>query len=244
MEHLIYRIADAVTFDGYEMQFETPSPEKWYFEPSAEARRKYHMGSSHMWLREHVANPSAAKEFLLEVMCLAPNLSDRLLKLASNPTRCGARIMAEFEQMPRPDNRIELDRNAADAFGVARPRLFWKKSDAERRTALVSARLLGEALIRQDIGRERIREFLTDGQPWPDTEQFGSWHHMGGTRMAASPEHGVVDRDCRVFGMSNLFVGGSSVFPTGGHANPTYSIVQLALRLGDHLAANVVRASS
>jgi choline dehydrogenase-like flavoprotein len=54
--------------------------------------------------------------------------------------------------------------------------------------------------------------------------------------MAHSPAHGVVDRNCRVFGVENLYVGGSSVFPTGGHANPTYSIVQLALRLADHLA--------
>jgi len=59
---------------------------------------------------------------------------------------------------------------------------------------------------------------------------------MGGTRMASTPAEGVVDSNCKVFGIDNLFIGGSSVFPTGGHANPTYTIVQLALRLGDHLA--------
>jgi choline dehydrogenase-like flavoprotein len=64
---------------------------------------------------------------------------------------------------------------------------------------------------------------------------------MGGTRMAASPATGVVDKDCKVFGMDNLYIGGSSVFTTGGHASPTYSIVQLALRLGDHLATKLAR---
>jgi choline dehydrogenase-like flavoprotein len=64
---------------------------------------------------------------------------------------------------------------------------------------------------------------------------------MGGTRMADSAATGVVDSNCKVFGMANLYIGGSSVFPTGGHANPTYTIVQLALRLADHLAAAVAR---
>ena len=60
-------------------------------------------------------------------------------------------------------------------------------------------------------------------------------HHMGTTRMATDPAQGVVDADCRVHGLTNLYIGGSSVFPTGGYVNPTYSIVQMALRLADHL---------
>ena len=62
-----------------------------------------------------------------------------------------------------------------------------------------------------------------------------SWHHMGTTRMAESPREGVVDADCRVHGTANLFVAGSSVFPSTGNANPTLTIVALALRLADHL---------
>ena len=67
-----------------------------------------------------------------------------------------------------------------------------------------------------------------------------SWHHMGTTRMATSPREGVVDANCRVHGMRNFFVAGSSVFPTSGHANPTLTIVALALRLADHLQADVL----
>ena len=58
---------------------------------------------------------------------------------------------------------------------------------------------------------------------------------MGGTRMAESADTGVVDANCRMFGSNNLYIAGSSVFPSVGHANPTFSIVQLALRLADHL---------
>jgi choline dehydrogenase-like flavoprotein len=63
-----------------------------------------------------------------------------------------------------------------------------------------------------------------------------SWHHMGTTRMHSDPKRGVVDGNCRVHGVSNLYIAGSSVFPTSGHANPTLTIVALALRLGDHLS--------
>ena len=62
------------------------------------------------------------------------------------------------------------------------------------------------------------------------------WHHTGTTRMHDDPAQGVVDADCRVHGVSNLFVAGSSVFPTGGTAAPTLTIVALALRLADHIS--------
>jgi choline dehydrogenase-like flavoprotein len=60
-------------------------------------------------------------------------------------------------------------------------------------------------------------------------------HHLGTTRMSDNPLNGVVDSNCKVHGMSNLYVAGSSVFPTGGHANPTLTLVALTLRLADHL---------
>jgi choline dehydrogenase-like flavoprotein len=61
------------------------------------------------------------------------------------------------------------------------------------------------------------------------------FHHMGTTRMHRDPSQGVVDPNCRVHGMSNLFITGSATFPTGGYANPTLTIVALALRLADHI---------
>jgi choline dehydrogenase-like flavoprotein len=63
-------------------------------------------------------------------------------------------------------------------------------------------------------------------------------HHLGTTRMSDSPVNGVVDSNCKVFGMSNLYVAGSSIFPTGGHANPTLTLIALTLRLADHLKKN------
>jgi choline dehydrogenase-like flavoprotein len=64
---------------------------------------------------------------------------------------------------------------------------------------------------------------------------YGGSHHMGTTRMSDDPMQGVVDRNCKVHGIDNLFVAGSSVFPTGGFVNPTLTLTALAHRLGDHL---------
>lgn len=66
-------------------------------------------------------------------------------------------------------------------------------------------------------------------------------HHIGATRMGTSCKTSVVDRDCRVHGVDNLFVAGASVFSTSSHANPTLSIVAIALRLADHLASGLLQ---
>lgn len=98
---------------------------------------------------------------------------------------------------------------------------------------------VGRYLAEADIGRVRMAAWLAQGRDYPDAGEPVGFHHMGGTRMASGPDKGIVDSHCRVFGIDNLYIGGSSVFPTGGHANPTFTIVQLSLRLADHLAVQL-----
>jgi choline dehydrogenase-like flavoprotein len=81
-----------------------------------------------------------------------------------------------------------------------------------------------------------------EGNPWP-SDLEGTWHHMGTTRMHDSPKHGVVDRNCRVHGMTNLYVAGSSVFPTAGANFPTITLSALTFRLSEHIAKEL-RSSS
>lgn len=135
------------------------------------------------------------------------------------------------EQIPNPESRVSLTRDR-DALGVHRVQLDWKLSRQDKRLIRRFHEILAEEVGRSGIGRLRI--VFHEEDPWPDTLRFGS-HHMGTTRMHASPRKGVVDADCRVHDVRNLFVAGSSVFPTCGHANPTLTIVALALRLADHL---------
>jgi choline dehydrogenase-like flavoprotein len=121
-----------------------------------------------------------------------------------------------------------------DAHGQRRIRLDWRLTDTDRRTATRALDVASAEFGRIGLGRMRIRLDLTNGADWP-SEIKGSDHHSGTARMSSSPKKGVVDSDCRVHSTENLYVAGSAVFPTIGYANPTLTIVALALRLADHL---------
>jgi choline dehydrogenase-like flavoprotein len=120
-----------------------------------------------------------------------------------------------------------------DALGVPRVQLEWRLSPLDKRTLWKGHRLLARALGRAGLGRLQVL-IEEDDHSWP-TGLGGGRHHMGTTRMHADPKRGVVDANCRVHGMANLSVAGSSVFPTSGSANPTLTLIALALRLAEHL---------
>jgi choline dehydrogenase-like flavoprotein len=96
--------------------------------------------------------------------------------------------------------------------------------------------VLGQQVGIAGIGRIRLQEQLRDkdDQSMPANTSPG-WHHQGTTRMSEDPKKGVVDANCKVHGIDNLFVAGSSCFPNGGAVNPTLSIVALSIRLADHI---------
>ncbi|HHC09105.1 MAG TPA: GMC family oxidoreductase [Actinobacteria bacterium] len=142
-------------------------------------------------------------------------------------------IDASVEQVPDPANRITL-LDEKDPLGLPLPKIIWSVSDAEERTYRRGLELTLEALETYAPGLSARR--VPGPDPWPEAIQ-GTWHHIGTTRMHVDPRHGVVDADARVHGVGNLYVAGSSVFPTGGVAAPTLTIVLLALRLAEHLAA-------
>ncbi len=143
-------------------------------------------------------------------------------------------IRAFIEQAPDPESRVVLSPRR-DALGRRLPLLRWRLGEAERRTARRLLALVRDALDGAGLGRAELRP-IHDGARW-DPSLVGGAHHMGTTRMHASPREGVVDEHGRVHEIGNLHVAGSSVFPTGGHANPTLTIVALSLRLADRLRA-------
>jgi choline dehydrogenase-like flavoprotein len=141
-------------------------------------------------------------------------------------------LESKSEQAPNPDSRVTLD-HPRDAFGLNRVKLDWRMLPIDRRTVVRAEEIIGEELGRLGIGAlEPLPPAEIEG--WP-TNLEGGWHQMGTTRAADDPKRGVVDRDCRIHGMANLFVAGSSFFPTGGAAPPTLTIVAMALRLAGHL---------
>ncbi len=148
------------------------------------------------------------------------------------------RMRSFIECESLPGNAVRLG-DARDAFGRQLPRLDWRLSERDVRSVQRAFALLGRAFERAGQGRIEL-DFPDTADCWR-AACAGGKHHMGTTRMHESPTQGVVDADCRVHGTANLYVAGSSVFPTGGYANPTLTIVALAIRLADHLRA--VRAA-
>ena len=150
----------------------------------------------------------------------------------------GFRLNMMSEQIPNPESRVSLGLER-DLFGQQKIELNWcltsQDIDNMRRFQLI----LDRELRKNSLGRLEIE--LKDNSV-PSTIH-GGFHHMGTTRMDSNPAKGVVDENCRVHGIDNLYVAGSSVFPTVGYANPTLTICALALRLSDYLKNNLKKSS-
>jgi len=144
------------------------------------------------------------------------------------------------EQAPNPASRVLLS-SELDSLGNRRADLDWRMTDIDKHTALVMAETIDAEFSRLDWGRASPSDWLAEAGPnWPVDPTVGNhplanYHQLGGTRMSSESARGVVDTDCRVHGIANLYVAGGSVFTTSGWANPTLTIVALALRLADRL---------
>ncbi len=160
-------------------------------------------------------------------------LRESYRRRTQEPVR-GYSFIARTETAPDPANRVMLS-DEQDALGQQRTRLQWRPGSVERTTVAKTMLLVAAEFGRLDVGRIRLNDLLLeDDARWSENlSWFG--HHMGTTRMSETPRSGVVDADCRVHGLANLYIAGSSVFPTSGFANPTLTIVALSLRLADHL---------
>jgi choline dehydrogenase-like flavoprotein len=134
------------------------------------------------------------------------------------------------EQAPDPDSRITLGEER-DALGQNRVQLNWRLSPLDIQSIIRAQEIIDSSLRRAGLGYLHIE---LEGET-PPPGLHGGWHHMGTTRMHVDPQKGVVDKDCKVHGISNLYIAGASVFPTGGYANPVLTTVALAVRLADHV---------
>lgn len=141
------------------------------------------------------------------------------------------KLTLRAEQAPWTESHVTLT-DETDALGMPRLALHWAVHPDDLRGYRKTVSILGRELAEAGLGRTwspRDAEGLFDWKIDP------GGHHMGTTRMSADPSEGVVDRDCRCHDVENLYLAGSSVFATGGSANPTLTVVALAERLADHL---------
>lgn len=189
--------------------------------PTKSGRRLWQIWrGSQDWLQRHVSMP--------------------LLRFGVKVNRMGLYVMARAEQAPNPDSRVRLS-TEKDALGCPKGDLDWRLSALDKETMLQFGKTLEREFDRLGLGKVTTYEWLEDGTPeWPvdasvGNHPIGGYHHMGTTRMSTSARNGVVDANCTVHGYHNLHIAGSSVFTTGGWANPTLTLLALTHRLGDHL---------
>ncbi|MCU1424384.1 MAG: oxidoreductase [Microbacteriaceae bacterium] len=139
------------------------------------------------------------------------------------------------EQIPNPDSRVTLNATTG-VTGQPGLDIDFRYTQQDHDSVLATHEYLDQQLRESGRGRlvyldaedERLAAVLAQA-----TDGF---HQIGTTRMSADEGDGVVDRDCRVHGVDNLFIASTSVFRTAGEANPTFLAVCLAVRLARHLA--------
>jgi len=204
------------------------------FSLSPEVQRTYSL-PNHQF-RLHRQRPKNTSDAFIKALVAA---TGAIARAAGRPAPTGGgpyhhRIEIGGEQSADRENRARLVREV-DALGMRRLKLHYDLTsfdkESMRRSMEVLARQLGKSL------GARVNVGLDLDYHWKSSSQGD--HHIGTTRMHTDPKQGVVDADCRVHGLSNLYIAGSSVYPTSGRANPTYTLVALALRLSDHLRAEI-----
>jgi choline dehydrogenase-like flavoprotein len=259
MEHIAVRAGLIVGTPGTPLRAGRPTPTefeghaiRWSLGLAEDVRRREHLLNGIFWIdplsraaaSDGVASfqvvraaiqrkprPAGIARQALRALVGFPNIARTIMENRSGkPPYRVLQMMSLLEQVPNPDSRVTLGEDR-DRFGDPVARLDWRTTAMDHESAASSVRILDEAI--RASGQAWI-ERRYGVNPLPDLMNGGN-HHLGTTRMSTDPATGVVDPDGRVHGMANLYVAGSSVFPTGGYVNPTLTITALALRLGRHL---------
>lgn len=139
-----------------------------------------------------------------------------------------------IEQAPNPQSRISLS-DKKDALGSSLTRMDWQLTQQEHHAINTLSKTMATEFGRLKLGRVKLADWVLNSAPGWETNIQDVAHHMGATRMSDSVENGVVDKHCKVHSVDNLYIAGSSVFPTSGCVNPTLTIVALAIRMADTL---------
>ena len=191
-------------------------------------------------LARHVFNvarePFATAGFLINWARRRTLAARKFPSLIVEPRNGTFSLDIHAEQVPNTDSRVTLSART-DPFGMPQLRVDWRYRPLDLETIRVTL-----ARLKSELAEAGAGELVYDEADIPGAmlrEGAYGGHHIGTAKMAASPEDGVVDSDCRVFGTDNLYVAGSSVFPTSSQANPTLTILAMSLRLAEHLGARL-----
>ena len=141
-----------------------------------------------------------------------------------------------LEDKPEESNQIKLNYNNKDPLNIPTSTLYYKKSNEVLLSCKLIMEQFAEMCIKNDFGRVAINKDIYELKTYGN---MGSNHHIGGTRIGSNYKTSVVDFNLKVHNTKNLYISGSSVFPTAGYENPTFTIIQLSLRLADHIKKEI-----
>lgn len=171
------------------------------------------------------------KEIIRDILCVAPEYGKKIVRMfLKKDFKCG-NIFMHLEEDPTENNKIVLDIEK-DKFGIPLVKLFYKKSKFSLRTAKLFLEEFGNLCRKDDLGRIATKESIYNLEGF---EHLGAYHHIGGTRMGLNKFDSVINKDLKIHNINNLYVSGSSNFVTAGYTNPTFTIIQFALRLADKI---------
>ena len=177
-------------------------------------------------------NKKVVKEIIKDLLCVAPEYGKKIARsIFKKDLKCG-NIFMHLEEPSNKNNKITLDDKIKDANGIPITNLYYKRSDATLVAAKTILEEFAEVCRKLDLGRIAISKSIDDLKNY---DSLGVYHHIGGTRIGSDSKNSVVDNNLKIHGNKNLYIAGSSVFPTSGYTNPTFTIVQLSLRLGEHI---------
>lgn len=172
-------------------------------------------------------NSNLYKKIVFELKCNTNILPSNI--------QCINKLNFHGEQEPNYKSKITLSRKKKDYFGIPKSELHWKKTKLDLESCQKTIEKFKDFITTSNIGSLRLKNWIFKDSNKFFKEPRGGNHHMGGTRMSTNLENGVVDENCRFHLLNNLFFAGSSIFPTSGEANPTFTITNLGLRLRDHI---------
>jgi hypothetical protein len=208
--------------------------------PTKELMRRHDIGEGYLIYKPNVSSLSnygrlrVLKDFLRDTGCLSSTVRQLANKIVEFNCPGDGLIDLLVGQEPNPDSRVTLA-DDVDAFGLHLAKLNWQLCERDFKTIRILAIESAKEMARLNRARVQLPRYILN----PDIDIPGigvAAHQMGGTRMSSNPRYGVVDQNCQVHGIRNLYIIGSSVFPTCGGRNPTTTIVLLSLRLGEFLS--------
>lgn len=236
MEHLNVHMGKFVADDA-------PIWQKGGFElnPSEDMIRRLQIGNAVLAFERHSTPASYGrlkvfKQTLREMVCKSEFATDISRKISEFDCPGDGIITSMIEQTPNLNSRVYLG-TEHDMFGMRRIQLDWQLNANDKQTIRTLGLEVAKEMARHGFARVKLEDFILDSTK-DITGVDGHAHQMGTTRMSEDPKFGVVNENLQIHGFKNIFVAGSSVFPTGGGSNPTLNLVMLAERLGHHLAKN------